>query len=130
MITKFEQYNEGIKHLLVGPSKDELWDKYKDKLKGLIEYLPESPEDFFNQMKDGCSIIPKNGWGIYFGKNNIILFRQNLEDKKLWINFNCIWFILNKVYGLNDTEIQILLKKLLHNDKNWSGLIYYYMFFD
>jgi len=39
VITKFTQFNEGIKNLLVGPTEDEVW----DKLKGL------SPDDLLDK---------------------------------------------------------------------------------
>ena len=50
MITKFEKYNEGIKHLLVGPTKEEVYNNiYKDRLDGFMNYLPDSPNEFFSK---------------------------------------------------------------------------------
>ena len=87
MIIKFEQYNESIKDLMVGPTKEEVWsDLMNGKLKGLIKSIPDSPEDFFNEMKEGCIKIYKDKYGIYYGKNDKILFQ---EDSKF--HHGVIW---------------------------------------
>jgi len=122
MITNFEKYNEGIKSLLVGPTKENVWDNlFKDKLNGLIDSIPDSPEDFFNQMKEGCVKMGEDKYGAYWGKNGIKLFQEDSKNN-LWISLIYIWSVLEKFYGLNYYEIQSLIKDLLVDDTNWKGL--------
>jgi len=123
MITKFEKYNESIKSLLVGPTKEEMWSKLLNgRLKGLITSIPESPEDFFNQMKEGCVEIVKGWYGIYFGKNGIKLFQQDLKNGWLYVSYLYIWSVYEKIYGFNKNEIQELIEKELLKDTKWKGL--------
>jgi len=123
MIIKFEHFNEGIKSLLVGPTKENVWDNlFKDRLSGFITSIPDSPEDFFNQMKDGCSKMGEDEYGIYWGKNGIKLFQQNSKNESLYISHKYVWSVLEKFYGLNYDEIQSLIKNLLVGDTNWMGL--------
>ena len=126
MITKFYQYNESIKSLLVGPTKDEVWTELMNgKLKGLITSIPDSPEDFFNQIKEGCVIIETDEFGsVYWGKNgNVYLFHiENGSEDILFVRKSLIWSVLQKVYGLTHNEIETLITKLLVNDKNFKNL--------
>ena len=47
MIKNYKQYNEGINHLLVGPTDEEIWNHYMEgDLKGLLKSIPVSPETF------------------------------------------------------------------------------------
>ena len=40
MIKKYKQFNEGIRHLLVGPTKEEIWDDLEYKFKmGKVEIV-------------------------------------------------------------------------------------------
>jgi len=121
MITKFEKYTESIKSLLVGPTKEEMWDNLMSgKLKGLITSIPESPEEFFNQMKDGCIKIGKHNDFIYFGKNDVKLFLQDSKNKLLGVGHNYIWSVLEKIYGLDYLEIKSLIKSRLLDDTKWN----------
>jgi len=123
MITKFDKYNESIKSLLIGPTKEDVWDNlFKDKLSGLITSIPDSPEDFFNKMKDGCIKMYESEYIIYWGKNGIKLFIQDFKNGRLWVNYKYVWSVLEKFYGLNYTETQSLIKDLLLEDTNWKGL--------
>ena len=121
MITKFEKYNESISSLLVGPTKEEVWSELMNgKLKGLIKSIPDSPEDFFNQIREGCI---KNG--NLYTKNNIELFRQNLWKRYLDVSYEYIWEIIGNVYNLTYDEIQSLIKKILITDNKWKRFIPY-----
>ena len=123
MITKFEQYNEGIKHLLVGPTKEQAWTELiNGKLKGFIDSIPETREDFFNQMKDGCEIIENSEGCISFGKNGIELFREYTHNKILDVSYRYIWSVLDTMYDLNFEEVQSFIKEQLLEDNNWTGL--------
>lgn len=60
MITKFEKYNEGINHLLVGPTEEEVIFKLKDNPKKLFEFLLEinKPELIKELNLDSNKILP------------------------------------------------------------------------
>jgi len=125
MIKNYTKFNEGIKHLLVGPTEEEIWtDLMNGKLKDLIKLIPESPKDFFNQIKEGCIEINKDKYGTYFGKNGKILFQEDLKYgfEELYLSNKYIWSIFRKIYGLNDREIKLLIKNLLIDDIKWNGL--------
>jgi len=123
MITKFTQYNENIKSLLIGPTKEEMWSELMNgKLKGFLKSVPNSPEDFFNQMKDGCKILDKNNHYIFWGKNNVTLFWHHVKNKKIYISYNYIWIYFNILYGFNYTETLSFIKNMLLEDINWRGL--------
>jgi len=123
MITKFEKYNESIRNLLVGPTEEELWNNlFKKKLKKFINTFPDSSEDFFLKMKEGCKIYLEDDKYIYWGKKGIVLFWQDLKNNRLLISDKYIWSILYKVYGLNYIETQFFIKKLLSKDINWKNL--------
>jgi hypothetical protein len=117
MIKNFKQYNEGIKHLLVGPTKEDIWtDLMNGKLKGLLKSIPTSPEDFFNQIKEGCVEMGENEYGIYFGKNGTKVFHEGLKNNILWIRYN-VWSILEKIYEFDKSKIRKLIKNSLKNTK-------------
>ena len=123
MIIKFDKYNESVKSFLVGPTEDEAWDNVLNgKLKGLIKSIPESSEDFFNKMKDGCIEMDKNRFGTYFGKNGIELFLQNSKDGLLHVSYKYIWSIFEKIYEFNYDETESFIKRLLVNDTKWKDL--------
>lgn len=126
MITSFKQYNEGIKHLLVGPTKEELWSYYMNStLKGIIKTIPTSPEDFFNQIMDGCVKIDDEIYGKkignLFNRRTVRLFINDLETKKLYISDKYIWSFFENIYELNYNEIQTIITNCLDGTK-WSGL--------
>ena len=124
MIKNYKQYNEGINHLLVGPTDEEIWSNYiNGELKGLLKKIPKSPEDFFNQMKDDCVEMGSNILGDIYGKNGIKLFQVSSNTEYLHVSYNLIWIILEKVYGFNYRNIQILIKTWLIGDIKWGGLI-------
>jgi len=117
--------NESIRSLLVGPTKEEVWyELMNGKLKGLIDSVPNSPEDFFLKMKKGCEIINRDEYGnIYWGKNNDMFFYiESSSGDILFVRKSLIWSILEKIYGLNYNEIESLITNLLVNDKNWKYL--------
>jgi len=116
MITKFEKYNEGIKHLLVGPTKEEVWDNYiNGDLKGLIKSIPTSPEDFINQIFEGCIIKGEDRSGYIYGKNGFSIFLDDFINRYIRFSYRYIWSVLCNVYGLSDSEIKEILTNLLKN---------------
>lgn len=128
MVTKFQQYNESISSLLVGPTKEEVWNDLMDgKLKGFINHIPDSHEDFFNQMMKDCVKTKRDKYYSYWGKNDTTLFWVEPKFNKLYVNGKYIWTILENVYGFNYIETQSLLLDILKNTK-WKGLgVYKYL---
>ena len=124
MIKNYIKFNEGIKHLLVGPTvKDVLSNMMKGKLKGFIKSVPDSPEDFFNQMKEGCIEMSGNKYFKYYGKNDSNLFMLDSKNEFLGVSINKIWSVLENIYGLNDNEIEYLIRSQLKEDINLNSII-------
>lgn len=118
--------NESIKSLLVGPTKEEMCiGLINGKLKGLIDSIPESPEDFFNQMKEGCiKMGNRSEYGQYgeYGKNGVKLFNENLKYKVLNVSNKYIWSILLSVYDINLNDIHLFIKDQL-KDTKWNDFM-------
>ena len=55
-----------------------------------------------------------NGFGDqYFYKDNKYYFQYNLNNDMLWCSSKYIWRVFKEEYGLNDQEIEDLLKDML-----------------
>jgi len=121
MITKFEQYNESIKSLLVGPTKEETKDYWKNLG---YEQSFETPEEFFLYMIDGIKIYKQTNCPdyIFWVKNNNIIFKHELKTKKLWVDYNSIWSVLMKLFGFDFVETQSFIKDQVEKHLNWKGL--------
>ena len=110
-----------------GITYEEMWlELINNKFNGLLNHVPESPEDFFNQMREGCVEIQRVPHSIFYGKNDVILFQHILKNKEIYISNKYIWSILQKIYKLSYDEIQSLIKKSLKNDTKFKGLTPYY----
>ena len=98
MITKFEKYNEGIKHLLVGPTKKEVWknlgfdkpfdtpEEFIDYILNNLEYIGMIDTDFWKYKDEIYFKYNRTGnYIFYFNEKNIgnLLFNLfNLDYKK------------------------------------------------
>lgn len=123
MITKFEKFNEGINHLLVGPTEEEIWNHYMEgDLKGLITSIPETHEDFFVQMRENCVLMGEDNNGYIYGKRGIELFQENLKYGFICISYKYIWSIFENIYNFNKQEIYTLINKQCKNDEEWKDL--------
>ena len=118
MITKYNQFNESIKSLLVGPSSNEMT-KYWKSLG--FDRTFDTPEEFLSYMIDGMVIKIQTPKYISWEKNGKIDFEQDLEHNILWINYKSIWMILEKVFDLESGEIRHLIKNVVGFYINWSG---------
>ena len=118
MILKFEQYNESIKSLLVGPSKEEIWENL-----GYYQSF-ETPEEFFLYMIDGMKIKKQTKYpdSIFWEKNGKIIFEQDLKNNDLWVDYNSIWKILEKIFGFDNTEIDVFIEYWVEEYLDWKGL--------
>jgi len=120
MITKFEKYNESIRSLLVGPSKEEMKDYWK---KLGYDQSFNTTEEFFLNVIDGIKIKPQTKYlnSIFWEKNGKILFEQDLKTMYLWVEYDSIWAIFEKVFGLKYSEIQQFIKDQVEEHLNWKG---------
>ena len=120
MITKFEQYNESIKSLLVGPTKDEMKDYWKNL--GYDQSF-DTPEEFFLHVIDGMKIKKqtKYPYSIFWEKNKKILFEQDLKNKYLLVDYYPIWSIYENFFCLNGVDIQSFIKDQVEEHLNWKG---------
>ncbi len=107
MIKNFKQYNEGIKHLLVGPTKEEIWenlgyDKPFDTPEEFIEYISDNLEKIVshNTFTDIIYWKFKPQDEVYFEYNSGSLFYS--QEK--------IYNILNGVFNMKSSDIKLLLK--------------------
>jgi len=120
MITNYKKFNENIKSLLVGPTKDEMKDYWKDL--GYDQSF-ETPEEFFLYIIDGIKIKEQTEYpnSILWEKNDEIIFDQNLKFKYLFVNSKLIWSVFRNVFGLNYDEIQSFIKNQVEEHLNWKG---------
>ena len=117
MITKFEKYNESIKSLLVGPSKEEVW-----KSLGYDSSFG-TPEEFLLWVIDGMKIKEKTKDTDYiiWEKNGKIIFAQDFDHMQLYVDDESIWCVLEKVFGLDYDEIKSIITDVVEEHLNWNG---------
>ena len=103
MITKFEQYNEGIKHLLVGPSKDEVW-------KGLgYEKTFETPKEYLNYIVERL-VKMDIGYKFRWIYKNSDIFQYFIDSSILYVNEKII-NILETIFNLDFVDVLYLIKR-------------------
>ena len=119
MITKYKLFNESIKSLLVGPSKEEMWKNLG------YDRTFDTPKEFFLYMIDGMTIKEQNKYpnSIFWEKNGELIFEQDLDNMNLWVDNKSIWKILEKVFGLRRDEVQSLINTVMEEYFNWKGFI-------
>ena len=125
MIIKFEQYNENIKSLLVGPTKDEIWRNLGyDKI---FSRTFETPEEFFLYMIDGIKIKEQTEYpdSVFWEKNGEILFEKKLKNKILYVKYYTIWSVFEKFFNFNYDETQRFIKEQVEEHLNWNGFTPY-----
>ena len=91
MIKKFVQFNESIKHLLVGPSEDEVWDKIKDL--SWPDLLLKSSK---NGILKGVKLAVKKGTNIHY-----------MSDEPLWWVIHNNYFEVAKYLIENKAHINV-----------------------
>ena len=72
-----------------------------NKLYGLIQFESEKYPD-----------------SIFYKKDDIILFRQDLKNERLWCSYKHYWLFFEKEIGLNSDEITVLTKALVGTHLN------------
>ena len=120
MITKFEQYNESIKDLLVGPTKEEVLKNFG------YEQNFETPEEFIIHLIKNSDVKKKRPLRfsnyVFIVKDDNILFRSNTKMNDILVNTGMVWYILNIVFNLNNEQIQPFLKKMIKKHIGYEKL--------
>ena len=123
MIKNYKQFNESLLDKLQGPSKEEIWKNLGyDRT---FDRTFDTPEDFFLDVIKGIKIKKQTKYpdSLFWEKNGKILFEQDFENMDLWVNYDIIWKIFEKVFGMEYNEIQLFIKGMVEEHLNWKGFI-------
>ena len=115
MITKYKQFNESIKSLLVGPTKEEMW-----KNLGYDKSF-DTPEEFFLNVIDGMEIHDQTKDYILWEKDGKVIFEQDLVNMNLWIDNKSIWSVLENIFELDYDEIKKIISNIVSEHLKWMG---------
>ena len=148
MITKFEKYNESIKSLLVGPTKEEVLLDLKNKYsKGNIDFITfykkcknneidcgltekeirnklgykeifHSSEEFFSSLVKNLKDKETKSSNIKV-KNGKYLFEHTKKFNHLYVNYNEVWFILKYFFNMDRNEVKSFLNKMVKKYFGW-----------
>jgi len=83
----------------------------------------DNPSEFLNQFND-LTPVEKDGFIYYVDNNRLPFFAYyvNKENKIVYINYYRIWVFFEKVIGLDEKEIQDIMKEWLEETYNLRGL--------
>lgn len=124
MIKNYKQYNEGMKHLLVGPTEEEIWDNIKDSkpselliksvqsgiIKGVIISLDELEKyESYPNMKFKIELVVVSS--AKYGHYDIV--KLLLDRYKGTITKKCCNDALNWAIQNNHVDIQELLREFI-----------------
>ena len=120
MITKFEKYNESVKSLLVGPTKEEVW-----KNLGYVKIFNrtfDTSEEYFIYLISNMKIQEQTEYPYieFYEVNGKLLFEKNLRTKNLWVDNNYIWKPFKIIFGLSEVGIRSFLKKMIKEHLKWD----------
>ena len=118
MIKNYQQFiKESLLDKLQGPTKEEVW-KYVG-----YEKTFDTPEEFFLEVIKDIKIRPQTKYpdSIFWEKDGEIIFQQDLKNMVLWVKYNTIWKIFDKVFCMEYSEIQELIKSMVEEHLNWKG---------
>ena len=127
MITKYKLYNESLKSLLVGPTKEEVWKNLGyDKLLG---DMFKTPEELFIFITDDMTNKTKKDDCVFWYKkikkgnkqNNILLFENTLKHNFLYVDNTYIWKILVEIFDYTMDEIKSFIKNMIEKHLGWFG---------
>ena len=119
MIVKYHQFiKESLLDKLEGPTKEEVWKHYG------YDITFNTPEEFFLDVINGIKIKPQTKYSqsVFWEKNSKILFEQDFKNNMLYVDYKSIWVIFEKIFSLQNAEIQRFLKNGVDENLNWKGL--------
>ena len=106
MITKFEKFNEGINHLLVGPTKEEVWNKIGLDFFGL-KTPPPSVEEFID----------------YIFENGNSDTTESSDICRWKFNNRCIFFIMKRMFSIHIYERFYIILDLFYNIQHYRVIL-------
>ena len=118
MIKKYKIFTESLLSKLQGPTKDEVW-----KSVG-YETSFDTPEEFFLDVIKDIKLREQTKYpeSVFWEKNGKILFEQDFKNNMLYVDYKSIWVIFEKIFSLQNAEIQRFLKNGVDENLNWKGL--------
>ena len=120
MIKKYKIFKESLLNKLEGPTMEEAWKNHG------YDRVFNTPEEFFLYVIDGMKIKEQTKYpeSVLWEKNGKIIIEQNFKSNMIYVDYNSIWLVFRKIFGLRDTEIQIIIKNTVALSR-W-GLLHKY----
>ena len=111
MITKFEKYNESIKSLLVGPTKEEICDQFN------LPYSINTPEEFLEYIMNHVEEkqVPIFGSTIIGKYKGNIIYKKEFLKYKLSFTKNIINIMISLFDINNDYDVLNIIQKYFRN---------------
>ena len=75
-----------------------------------------SKEQIFLDLWNGCTIkfdFEKYPEKIFLMKNDKVIFEQDHKNGRLWCNYNRVWLIFEKEFGMKYDDIQSFIKNMV-----------------
>jgi len=98
-LPKYDIYNESIKSLLVGPTKEEMWKNLG------YDRTFDTPEEFFLYLTDGVEVTSPNGLYYEWKKNGKILFEQYIWPEKIIFMKYSVIKVFDKIFNMEFMEV-------------------------
>ena len=118
MIKNYKQFNESLLDKLEGPSIDEIFKSF-DYEKGY-----DTPEEFFLDVIKDIKVKEQSKYpqSIFWEKNGRIIFEQDFKNNLLYVDYDSIWLVFEKIYELENSEIQLFINNMVEKYLKWKGL--------
>ena len=118
MIKNYKIFTESLLSKLQGPTKDEVWKSFGYE-KGF-----DTPEELFLDVIKDIKVREQIKYpeSVFWEKNGEVIFEQNFKRNSLYVDYNSIWFIFEKIYGLQYSETELFIKNMVEEYLNWRGL--------
>ena len=118
MIKNYKIFTESLLDKLQGPTKDEVWKSFGYE-KGF-----DTPEEFFLDVIKDIKVREQIKYpeSVFWEKNGKIIFEQYFKKNILCVDYNSIWMILEKIFGLEYDETRLFIKNMVEEYLNWRGL--------
>ena len=94
--------------------------KISEALNKELNPLTKKTKEFIDGNFEGLIKfeVEKYPDSIFYKKGDIVLFKQDLKNKRLWCSYEYYWSFLVNEIGLNNNEIQELTKDLVGTHLN------------
>ena len=94
--------------------------KLSETLNKELNPLSKKVKEFIDDKLEGLVQFESNNYPgfIFYKKDEVVLFRQDLKSEYLWCSVEHYWSFFNKEIGLNYVETQELTKALIGTHLN------------